>query len=97
MSCSILIYPAPPVRGLQLYGENLKCLEEGQDLNDAVVNIYLKIVYYEILSNDQRKKSEILDTFFYMEIIQNKKPRTATKNYLEKEFIIMPINSKYVN
>ncbi|GFT54544.1 hypothetical protein NPIL_694852 [Nephila pilipes] len=62
----LLTYPPPPqTGGIAITNEDLQCLNEGEFLNDAIIDFYLKYIFNEKLSPTQRDKTHIFSSFFY--------------------------------
>ncbi|CAF1292359.1 unnamed protein product [Adineta steineri] len=45
--------------------DDLMCLNEGEFLNDTIIDFYLQYVYYEKLSEEDRKRTYLFNSFFY--------------------------------
>ena len=45
--------------------DDLICLNEGEFLNDNIIDFYLQYVYYEKLSEEDRKRTYLFNSFFY--------------------------------
>ncbi|GFQ73587.1 hypothetical protein TNCT_533963 [Trichonephila clavata] len=62
----LLTYPPPPqTGGIAVTNEDLQCLNEGEFLNDAIIDFYLKYIFNEKLTPTQRDKTYIFSSFFY--------------------------------
>ncbi|GFY62809.1 hypothetical protein TNIN_112781 [Trichonephila inaurata madagascariensis] len=62
----LLTYPPPPqTGGIVITNEDLQCLNEGEFLNDAIIDFYLKYIFNEKLTPTQRDKTYIFSSFFY--------------------------------
>ncbi|XP_055946272.1 uncharacterized protein LOC129976630 isoform X4 [Argiope bruennichi] len=62
----LLTYPPPPqTGGIAITTEDLSCLNEGEFLNDAIIDFYLKYIFNEKLTPSQREKTHIFSSFFY--------------------------------
>ncbi|XP_072931266.1 sentrin-specific protease 6-like isoform X3 [Epargyreus clarus] len=60
----LLIYP-PVMGGIPITIDDYKCLAKNQVLSGAVIDFYLKYLYYEVLNKEQRKKTFILTSSLY--------------------------------
>nr|CAH8868528.1 unnamed protein product [Trichobilharzia regenti] len=57
--------PAGSVDGITLTKSDLQCLEPGALINDAIINFYLKYLYFEQLTDFQRQATHVFNVFFY--------------------------------
>nr|CAH8820829.1 unnamed protein product [Trichobilharzia regenti] len=57
--------PAGSVDGITLTKSDLQCLEPGALINDAIINFYLKYLYFEQLTDSQRQATHVFNVFFY--------------------------------
>nr|CAH8868516.1 unnamed protein product [Trichobilharzia regenti] len=60
--------PAGSVDGITLTKSDLQCLEPGALINDAIINFYLKYLYFEQLTDFQRQATHVFNVFFYKAI-----------------------------
>ncbi|XP_023246632.1 uncharacterized protein LOC111643292 [Copidosoma floridanum] len=62
----ILVYPKPPMKyGITVTTEDFKCLNQGQFLNDIIIDFYLKYFALEKLSDQDKERTYIFITHFY--------------------------------
>ncbi|GIY58462.1 hypothetical protein CDAR_31522, partial [Caerostris darwini] len=62
----LMTYPPPPqTGGIVITNEDLVCLNDGEFLNDAIIDFYLKYIFNEKLTASQREKTHIFSSFFY--------------------------------
>ncbi|KAL1430367.1 hypothetical protein MTO96_015075 [Rhipicephalus appendiculatus] len=72
----LLVYPAPPkTGGIPVHSADLRCLREGQFLNDVIIDFYLKYLLLERLSEEVRQRTHIFSSFFYPRLTQRLNPR----------------------
>ncbi|CAF4795938.1 unnamed protein product, partial [Rotaria sp. Silwood2] len=45
--------------------DDLLCLNEGEFLNDNIIDFYLQYIYYKKLSDEDRKRTYLFNSFFY--------------------------------
>ncbi|XP_014218711.1 sentrin-specific protease 7 [Copidosoma floridanum] len=65
----ILVYPKPPMKyGITVTTEDFKCLNQGQFLNDIIIDFYLKYFALEKLSDQDKERTYIFNTFFYTKL-----------------------------
>lgn len=63
---TIFVYPPPPKKGgIALTNVDVDCLEPGIYLNDIIIDFYLKWLYEEKLSPQQKAKTYIFNSYFY--------------------------------
>ncbi|CAF1191597.1 unnamed protein product [Adineta steineri] len=53
-----------------LSSDDLHCLNEGEFLNDNIIDFYLQYIYYEKLSADDREYTHLFNSFFYTRLTQ---------------------------
>ncbi|CAF3354404.1 unnamed protein product [Rotaria sp. Silwood1] len=53
-----------------LSSEDLHCLNEGEYLNDNIIDFYLQYIYHEKLSEEDRKRTYLFNSFFYTRLTQ---------------------------
>nr|KAG5706870.1 hypothetical protein BaRGS_004205 [Batillaria attramentaria] len=67
----LLTYPPPPAKGgITITNEDLYCLNEGEFLNDVILDFYLKYLFREKLSEEDRQRTHIFSSFFYKRLMQ---------------------------
>ena len=63
---TMFVYPLPPKKGgIALTNVDVDCLDPGVYLNDIIIDFYLKYLYEEILTEKQRGKTYIFNSYFY--------------------------------
>ncbi|XP_021355279.1 sentrin-specific protease 6-like [Mizuhopecten yessoensis] len=67
----LITYPPPPTPGgIAVTNEDLYCLNEGEFLNDVIIDFYLRFLYLEVLSEEVRKRTHIFSSFFFKRLTQ---------------------------
>ncbi|XP_018420771.1 PREDICTED: sentrin-specific protease 7 [Nanorana parkeri] len=62
----LLVYPPPPTKGgLGVSNEDLQCLEQGEFLNDVIIDFYLKYLMLEIFPKPFADRCHIFSSFFF--------------------------------
>uniref|UniRef100_A0A087YH30 SUMO specific peptidase 6a n=1 Tax=Poecilia formosa TaxID=48698 RepID=A0A087YH30_POEFO len=104
----LMVYPPPPAKGgISVTNEDLHCLNDGEFLNDVIIDFYLK---YLVLEDAQR--IHVFSSFFYKRLNQRErrsgpdtvslpiqkrkhnrvKTWTRHVDLFQKDFIFVPIN-----
>lgn len=67
----MMTYPPPPqMGGITITSDDFSCLEEGQFLNDVIIDFYLKFLVQNKLSEKDRERTHIFSSFFYRRLTQ---------------------------
>ncbi|XP_039603989.1 sentrin-specific protease 6 isoform X2 [Polypterus senegalus] len=70
----LIVYPPPPAKGgISVTNEDLHCLNEGEFLNDVIIDFYLKYLFLEKLKNEGSERSHVFSSFFYKRLNQREK------------------------
>ncbi|NXD70285.1 SENP6 protease, partial [Eolophus roseicapillus] len=90
----LIVYPPPPAKGgISVTNEDLHCLNEGEFLNDVIIDFYLNSFFYKRLN--QRERRNIHETS-NLSIQQKRHGRVKTwtrhVDIFEKDFIFVPLN-----
>ncbi|XP_071956317.1 uncharacterized protein [Antedon mediterranea] len=73
-----LIYPPNESKGrISVTSEDLSCLEDGEFINDVIIDFYLKYLLHEVLSEEVRERTHIFSSFFYKRL--SKRVNTLSK------------------
>lgn len=69
----LIVYPPPPAKGgISVTNEDLHCLNEGEFLNDVIIDFYLKYLVLEKL-REKADKIHIFSSFFYKRLNQRER------------------------
>ncbi|XP_013404706.1 uncharacterized protein LOC106169672 [Lingula anatina] len=75
----LLVWPPPPaIGGITVTNEDLFCLNDGEFLNDVIIDFYLKYLYVTMLSEQDRQRTHIFSSFFYRRLVQKNISRYST-------------------
>ncbi|XP_077972072.1 uncharacterized protein LOC120334617 isoform X2 [Styela clava] len=67
----LFVYPPPPTKGgISVSNADQFCLNEGEFLNDVIIEFYLKYVYDKFLSPSDRERTHMFSCFFYERLMQ---------------------------
>ncbi|XP_031436669.1 sentrin-specific protease 6 isoform X2 [Clupea harengus] len=83
----LLVYPPPPAKGgITVTNEDLRCLKEGEFLNDVIIDFYLKYLVSEKLKIEDAERTHIFSSFFFKHLTQGRwsRDRTSEKELLKK-------------
>ncbi|KAI4875114.1 hypothetical protein NFI96_025246 [Prochilodus magdalenae] len=67
----LVVYPPPPAKGgFSITEEDLSCLDDGEFLNDVIVDFYLKYLVCEKIPNEVANRCHVFSSFFYKSLTQ---------------------------
>ncbi|XP_061195796.1 sentrin-specific protease 6-like isoform X2 [Saccostrea echinata] len=67
----LITFPPPPAPGgIQVTNEDLSCLQEGEFLNDVIIDFYLKYLFLNVLSDKDRERTHMFSSFFFKRLTQ---------------------------
>ncbi|XP_042602216.1 sentrin-specific protease 6-like isoform X2 [Cyprinus carpio] len=70
----LLVYPPPPAKGgISVTNEDLHCLNDGEFLNDVIIDFYLKYLFLEKLKKEDAIRSHVFSSFFYKRLNQRER------------------------
>ncbi|KAK2883762.1 hypothetical protein Q8A67_017399 [Cirrhinus molitorella] len=70
----LLVYPRPPAKGgISVTNEDLHCLNDGEFLNDVIIDFYLKYLFLEKLKKEDAVRSHVFSSFFYKRLNQRER------------------------
>uniref|UniRef100_A0A2K5SF38 SUMO specific peptidase 6 n=1 Tax=Cebus imitator TaxID=2715852 RepID=A0A2K5SF38_CEBIM len=77
----LIVYPPPPAKGgISVTNEDLHCLNEGEFLNDVIIDFYLKYLVLEKLKKEDADRIHIFSSFFYKRLNQRERRNHETNN-----------------
>ncbi|XP_041109680.1 sentrin-specific protease 6-like isoform X4 [Polyodon spathula] len=70
----LIVYPPAPAKGgISVTNEDLHCLNEGEFLNDVIIDFYLKYLVLEKLKKEDAQRSHVFSSFFYKRLNQRER------------------------
>ncbi|RXN07189.1 dihydropyrimidinase-related 5 [Labeo rohita] len=67
----LVVYPPPPAKGgLTITEEDLSCLEEGEFLNDVIIDFYLRYLVSGQQEKEDASKYHVFSSFFFKRLTQ---------------------------
>lgn len=70
----LMAYPPPPAKGgISVTNEDLHCLNDGEFLNDVIIDFYLKYLLLEKLKKEDAQRIHIFSSFFYKRLNQRER------------------------
>ncbi|UJR23682.1 hypothetical protein I4U23_026665 [Adineta vaga] len=66
--------------------DDLMCLNEGEFLNDNIIDFYLQYVYYEKLSEEDRQRTYLFNSFFYTRLTRKSNDDTSDISPAERRY-----------
>uniref|UniRef100_UPI003AACFC0B sentrin-specific protease 6 n=1 Tax=Centroberyx gerrardi TaxID=166262 RepID=UPI003AACFC0B len=70
----LMVYPPPPAKGgISVTNEDLHCLNDGEFLNDVIIDFYLKYLVLERLRKEDAQRSHVFSSFFYKRLNQRER------------------------
>lgn len=76
--------------GTHIFPFDLACLENNEEINNAVIDFYMKYLYRNCLSNEQRQKVQCFSSIFLDEIEQKVRDGTTELDLMNKDYHMMP-------
>ncbi|XP_029902980.1 sentrin-specific protease 6 isoform X2 [Myripristis murdjan] len=74
----LMVYPPPPAKGgISVTNEDLHCLNDGEFLNDVIIDFYLKYLVLEKLKKEDAQRSHVFSSFFYKRLNQRERRNAA--------------------
>ncbi|XP_071597625.1 sentrin-specific protease 6 isoform X4 [Heliangelus exortis] len=84
----LIVYPPPPAKGgISVTNEDLHCLNEGEFLNDVIIDFYLKYLVLEKLKKEDADRIHVFSSFFYKRLNQRERrniPETSNLSIQQK-------------
>ncbi|XP_068424982.1 sentrin-specific protease 6 isoform X2 [Clinocottus analis] len=79
----LMVYPPPPAKGgMAVTNEDLHCLNDGEFLNDVILDFYLKYLVLEKLKKDDAQRIHVFSSFFYKRLNQRERRNAADASSL---------------
>ncbi|XP_043927535.1 sentrin-specific protease 7 isoform X2 [Protopterus annectens] len=79
----LIIFPPPPAKGgLAVTSEDLACLQEGEFLNDVIIDFYLKYLLLKKAPQGIAERSHVFSSFFYRRLTRKENSSTEESRYL---------------
>ncbi|XP_074471250.1 sentrin-specific protease 6 isoform X2 [Sebastes fasciatus] len=70
----LMVYPPPPAKGgMSVTNEDLHCLNDGEFLNDVIIDFYLKYLVLEKLKKEDAQRIHVFSSFFYKRLNQRER------------------------
>ncbi|KAM7368263.1 hypothetical protein PAMP_014503 [Pampus punctatissimus] len=70
----LMVYPPPPAKGgILVTNEDLHCLNDGEFLNDVIIDFYLKYLVLEKLKKEDAQRIHVFSSFFYKRLNQRER------------------------
>ncbi|XP_035473130.2 sentrin-specific protease 6 [Scophthalmus maximus] len=70
----LMVYPPPPAKGgISVTNEDLHCLNDGEFLNDVILDFYLNYLVLERLKKEDAQRSHVFSSFFYKRLNQRER------------------------
>ncbi|KAJ8008902.1 hypothetical protein DPEC_G00083250 [Dallia pectoralis] len=70
----LIVYPPPPAKGgISVTNEDIHCLNDGEFLNDVIIDFYLKYLVLEKLKKADSQRSHVFSSFFYKRLNQRER------------------------
>ncbi|KAL4656914.1 sentrin-specific protease 7-like isoform X1 [Arapaima gigas] len=71
----LILFPPPPLKGgIAVTTEDLQCLNNGEFLNDVIIDFYLKYLMLEKAPKAVVEKSHVFSSFFYKQLTRKDVP-----------------------
>ncbi|XP_041128316.1 sentrin-specific protease 7-like isoform X2 [Polyodon spathula] len=77
----LIVFPPPPTKGgIAVTTEDVECLDNGQFLNDVIIDFYLKYLMIEKVPNNVAERTHIFSSFFYKQLTRKDTPKEGAAN-----------------
>src|SRR5207244_835176 len=96
-------YPPNSHDQVEITAKDMECLDEGEFLNDSIVNFYLRWITLNAMAPEYREKIHIMNTFFYTKYTSlpvrdvagryaGMRNWTKRVDIFDKDYFVIPIN-----
>uniref|UniRef100_W5MTB1 SUMO specific peptidase 7b n=1 Tax=Lepisosteus oculatus TaxID=7918 RepID=W5MTB1_LEPOC len=80
-SFRLILYPPPPSKGgIAVTSEDLECLDNGEFLNDVIIDFYLKYLMLEKAPKEVTGRAHVFSSFFYKQLTRKDTPNEEMAN-----------------
>ncbi|XP_033865265.3 sentrin-specific protease 7-like isoform X1 [Acipenser ruthenus] len=77
----LIVFPPPPTKGgIAVTIEDVECLDNGQFLNDVIIDFYLKYLMIGKVPNNVAERTHIFSSFFYKQLTRKDTPKEGAAN-----------------
>ncbi|XP_066562356.1 sentrin-specific protease 7 isoform X2 [Amia ocellicauda] len=77
----LILFPPPPTKGgISVTSEDLECLENGEFLNDVIIDFYLKYLLLETAPKKVAERTHVFSSFFYKQLTRKDNPNEEAAN-----------------
>eukprot|EP01122_Echinamoeba_exundans_P014058 TRINITY_DN6290_c0_g1_i1.p1 TRINITY_DN6290_c0_g1~~TRINITY_DN6290_c0_g1_i1.p1 ORF type:complete len:1210 (-),score=253.30 TRINITY_DN6290_c0_g1_i1:57-3584(-) len=98
---TILVYPQNQPDAVTIVDEDMARLQPNECLNDSLIDFWLRYWYGEILTDEQRKKVHVFNTFFFNTMAAGNTGPQKVIRWTNKidifgyDYVLMPVNQAF--
>ncbi|RXM32019.1 Sentrin-specific protease 7 [Acipenser ruthenus] len=86
----LIVFPPPPTKGgIAVTTEDVECLDNGQFLNDVIIDFYLKYLMIEKVPNNVAERTHIFSSFFYRQLTRKDTPKEGAANISAHWYLVV--------